>query len=105
MTELTLDIPQIRILTDALIALKPENSALPSGEERLPVEEMDPLIHRLLSQAETQIGGTSFTLRLNPADAEAISEALSVFLEVAAQGGDIFLAAEVDALLGQFDLG
>ncbi len=100
MIELTLDIPQIRIITDALIALKPETTEA-SSEERLPVEEMDPLINRLLSQAEAQIGARSFTLRLAPADAQEVSDALSTYLEVAAEGGDIFLAAEIDALLGQ----
>lgn len=101
MTELTLDIPQIRILTDALIALRPELPELPLDDaERLPVEQMDPLIHRLLSQAEAQMGASRFTVRLAPDDAAAVSEALSTYLEVAAEGGDIFLAAEVDALLG-----
>jgi hypothetical protein len=101
MIEVTLDIPQIRIITDALIALKPEDADA-SSEERLPVEEMDPLINRLLSQAESQIGARSFTMRLAPADAHAVSDALSTYLEVAAEGGDIFLAAEIDALLSQF---
>jgi len=104
MTELTLDIPQIRIITDALLALKPE-SAPADEDERLPVEEMDPLINRLLSQAEAQIGANRFTVRLSPEDAHAVTEALSTYLEVAAEGGDIFLAAEVDALLGQIHAG
>lgn len=100
MIELTLDIPQIRILTDALIATKPE--AEPADEEtRLPVEEMDPLIHRLLSQAEDQMGANRFTVTLSPEDAQAITDALATYLEIAAEGGDIFLAAEIDALLGQ----
>lgn len=101
MTELTLDIPQIRIITDALIALRPELPEPPLDDaERVPVEQMDPLIHRLLSQAEAQMGANRFTVRLAPADSAAVSEALSTYLEVAAEGGDIFLAAEVDALLG-----
>lgn len=100
MTELTLDIPQIRIITDALIALKPENEAV-SEEVHLPVEEMDPLINRLLSQAEAQIGAKTFTVSLSPEDAQAVNDALSTYLEVAAEGGDIFLAAEIDGLLGQ----
>lgn len=102
MTELTLDIPQIRILTDALIALKPDVTT-EATEERLPVEEMDPLINRLLSQAEAQIGAKSFKLRLDPSDAQAVKEALSTYLDVAAEGGDIFLAAEIDGLLGQME--
>lgn len=100
MTELTLDIPQIRIITDALIALKPESTDAES-EERLPVEEMDPLINRLLSQAEAQIGAKSFKVTLGPEDALTVSDALSTFLDMAAEGGDIFLAAEIDSLLGQ----
>lgn len=100
MTELTLDIPQIRIITDALIALKPESTDAES-EERLPVEEMDPLINRLLSQAEAQIGAKSFKVTLGPEDTQAVSDALSTFLDMAAEGGDIFLAAEIDSLLGQ----
>lgn len=102
MTELTLDIPQIRILTDALIALKPE-VATEASDERLPVEQMDPLINRLLSQAEAQIGARSFTVRLDDTDAKAIKEALSTYLDVAAEGGDIFLAAEIDGLLTQME--
>ena len=102
MTELTLDIPQIRIITDALIALKPE-ATIEESEERLPVEEMDPLINRLLSQAEAQIGARTFTVRLASEDAQAVKEALSTYLEVAAEGGDIFLAAEIDGLLGQME--
>lgn len=100
MTELTLDIPQIRIITDALIALKPESTDAES-EERLPVEEMDPLINRLLSQAEAQIGAKSFKVTLGPEDTLTVSDALSTFLDMAAEGGDIFLAAEIDSLLGQ----
>lgn len=100
MTELTLDIPQIRIITDALIALKPEAAAAET-EERLPVEEMDPLINRLLTQAESQMGARSFTVRLADDDAQAVRDALSTYLDVAAEGGDIFLAAEIDALLSQ----
>ncbi|MNK32063.1 hypothetical protein D3C87_505140 [compost metagenome] len=102
MTELTLDIPQIRIITDALIALKPE-AASAETEERLPVEEMDPLINRLLSQAEAQIGARTFTVKLAPEDAHAVKDALLTYLEVAAEGGDIFLAAEIDGLLGQME--
>jgi len=102
MTELTLDIPQIRVITDALIALKPEPAPVET-EERLPVEEMDPLINRLLSQAEAQIGARTFTVKLAPEDARAVKEALLTYLEVAAEGGDIFLAAEIDGLLGQIE--
>ena len=102
MTELTLDIPQIRIITDALIALKPE-AADAESEERLPVEEMDPLINRLLSQAEAQIGAKTFKVTLSPDDTQAVSDALSTFLDMAAEGGDIFLAAEIDSLLGQLE--
>lgn len=105
MTDLQLDIPQIRILTDALIAMKPEADKEIAGDpgeaERLPVEEMDPLIDRLLRQAEAQMGARTFTVRLEEADARAVSAALSGYLEVAATGGDIFLAAEIDALLSQ----
>lgn len=101
MIELTLDIPQIRILTDAILALKPELPEAPLDDERLPVEEMDPLINRLLSQAEAQMGAKRFTVKLDAADAQAVSEALSTYLDVAAEGGDIFLAAEIDGLLSQ----
>jgi hypothetical protein len=101
MTELQLDIPQIRIITDALIALKPETP--PSDDDaRVPVEEMDPLIDRLLGQAESQMGARTFKVRLAAEDARAVSDALSTYLDVAAQGGDIFLAAEIDMLLSQF---
>ncbi|MNY64571.1 hypothetical protein D3C86_2017050 [compost metagenome] len=62
---------------------------------------MDPLINRLLSQAEAQIGAKSFKVTLNPEDTQAVSDALSTFLDMAAEGGDIFLAAEIDSLLGQ----
>ena len=104
MTELTLDIPQIRIITDALIALKPETAPV-DEDVRLPVEQMDPLINRLLSQAEAQIGANRFTVKLTSVDAHAVTEALSTYLDVAAEGGDIFLAAEIDALLGQIHAG
>jgi hypothetical protein len=102
MTELTLDIPQIRIITDALIALKPQAADVES-DERLPVEEMDPLINRLLSQAEAQIGAKTFKVTLGPEDTQTVSDALSTFLDLAAEGGDIFLAAEIDSLLGQIE--
>lgn len=102
MTDVQLDIPQIRIITDALIAMKPEAAGDAESAERLPVEEMDPLIDRLLRQAESQMGARQFSVRLEDEDAQAVSAALSAYLEVAAEGGDIFLAAEIDALLGQF---
>ena len=62
---------------------------------------MDPLINRLLSQAEAQIGAKRFNVSLSPEDAQAVSDALSTFLDMAAEGGDIFLAAEIDSLLGK----
>lgn len=98
MIDVTLDIPQIRIITDALIALRPEAA---EDQERLPVEEMDPLINRLLSQAEAQMGANRFKVSLSREDAKAIEEALTTYLEIAAEGGDIFLTAEIDALLSQ----
>lgn len=85
---------ELKLLTDALIGTLPEE---PDEERELPAE-MDPLIDKILSQAEAgEIA--PYRIELEDDDARRLADALEAFLDLAAESGDVFGAAEVEGLM------
>jgi len=93
----TLD--ELKFLTDALLATLPEED-----EERESPVEMDPLIDKILSQAEAGVV-TPYRLEFDDDEAERLADALEAFLDAAAEEGDVFLAGEIESVMRRLGRG
>lgn len=90
---------ELKLLTDALLGTLPEE---PEDSDTIP--EMDPLIDKILSQAEAgEIA--PYTVELDEEEAERLADALEAFLDIAAESGDLFGAAEVESLMKRLGRG
>lgn len=96
---LTLDVTQLRLLTEGFLASQPEEE--PSDEDLIGV--LPPVIKKLLDQAQGQIGAAAFDLRLTTAEATELREALTNQLEEAAESGDIFALGELQGIITQLE--
>ncbi len=92
---LTLDVTQLRLLTDCYLASQP------GSEDEIGV--LPPVIKGLLDQAQDQIGAVEFALTLAPREATELREALTVQLEEAAESGDIFALGELQGIITQLE--
>lgn len=91
---------ELKLLTDALLGTLPEESE----EEREFPAEMDPLIDKILSQAEAgEIA--PYTIELDEEEAQRLADALEAFLDLAAESGDVFGAAEVEGIMRRLGRG
>jgi hypothetical protein len=102
----TLDIEsfeELKLLTDALLAARPEPAEDEDGEEFL-TEELDPLLDKILAQAES--GGVApYQLELDEEEADRVAEALEGVLDAAAETGDVFQTGEIEGLLRRLGRG
>lgn len=94
---LTLDVTQLRLVTEGFLASKP------GGEAEEEIGVLPPVIKSLLDQAQSQIGAGEFALRLSPAEAADLREALTVQLDEAAESGDIFALGELQGIITQLE--
>ena len=97
------DLGELRLLTAALIAERPELS--PAEAEALPAESMDPLINRLLQAAETQGFGHETGLALEAAERDRLLSAVEKQLDLAAEQGELFLVGDLEAVLRKLGQG
>jgi len=97
------DLSELRLLTAALIAERPELS--PAEAEALPAETMDPLINRLLQAAETQGFGHEAGLALETAERDRLLAAVERQLDLAAEQGELFLVGDLEAVLRKLGQG
>jgi len=95
---------ELKLLTDALLATRPEVVEEAAEDEELVAEELDPLVEKILSQAE-QDGVAPYTLELGDDEAERLAEALEGFLDAAAETGDLFQTAEIEGLMRRLGKG
>lgn len=94
---LTLDVPQLRLVTEGYLASQ-------SAEQDEPaIGVIPPVIKSLLDQAQQQIGAAEFVLTLVPQQAAELREALTVQLDEAAESGDIFALGELQGILMQLE--
>lgn len=94
---LTLDVTQLRLLTESFIATQP------GAEDEDAIGVLPPVLKSLLDQAQAQIGAAEFTLRLTPAEATELREALTLQLDEAAETGDIFALGELQGIITQLE--
>ena len=94
---LTLDVPQLRLVTEGYLARQP------GGEGEMAVGVLPPVIKSLLDQAQQQIGAAEFTLTLLPQEVTDLHEALTEQLDEAAESGDIFALGELQGILLQLE--
>lgn len=92
---LTLDVTQLRLLTESYLA------GQPGGDDELGV--IPPVIKSLLDQAQEQIGAARFALVLAPPEAAELRETLTLQLEEAAESGDIFALGELQGIITQLE--
>lgn len=93
----TLDVPQLRLLTEGYLATRP------GDEEQEAIGVIPPVIKSLLDQAQAQIGAAAFALTLAPHEVAELHEALTVQLDEAAETGDIFALGELQGILMQLE--
>ncbi|MBM3271351.1 MAG: hypothetical protein FJZ01_27260 [Candidatus Sericytochromatia bacterium] len=94
---------ELRLLTDALLATRPEAEEV--GEDDEPVaEEIDPLIEKILSQAE-QDAVAPYSLELADEEADRLAESLEAYLDAAAETGDVFQTGEIEGLMRRLGRG
>lgn len=94
---LTLDVPQLRLVTEGYMASQP------GTESELGIGVIPPVIKSLLDQAQEQIGAAAFALTLAPHEVAELHEALTVQLDEAAETGDIFALGELQGILMQLE--
>lgn len=90
----TLDLPQIRLLTESYLATQ---QPTPEGE----IGSIPAPIRSLLDQAQAQSGAERYQIELTPSDAQMLAAALEGDLAAAAEAGDLFTMAELQAILSQ----
>lgn len=88
---------ELRLVTDALLELLPDAETSEDGDE---IQPMDPLIDKILMQAEESDGG-EFELDLDEEDTDRVRTALENLLENAAAEGDMFKTGEAQVLLNR----
>ncbi len=100
---------ELQLLTEALLAVRADRDGEPEpsedlDEDRQEVEELDPLIDKILSQAES--GGIApYVVDLDETEADRVSEALEFCLDAAADSGDVFRTAEIEGLMRRLGRG
>lgn len=93
------NLDELKLLTDALLGSMPEED-----EEIETPAEMDPLIEKILAQAEA--GEVApYVVELDDEEAERLADALEAFLDLAAETGDLFGAAEMESLMKRLGRG
>lgn len=98
MKRIELDLADLRLLTEAfLVACPPPESQ--EGE----VAQMDPLLQKILDQAQAQIEHPAYTLELEDAEAERLGEALACVLEDISEEGDLMMIGHLGELLSRLD--
>ncbi len=102
----TLDIEsfeELKLLTDALLAARPD-PAEDDEDEEIQAEDLDPLLDKILSQAES--GGLApYQLELDEDEADRVAEALEGVLDAAAETGDVFQTGEIEGLMRRLGRG
>ncbi len=94
------NLDELKILTDALIGTMPEDDEI----ERDDPAPLDPLIDKILAQAEEGLLAP-YRVELDDDEADRLADALEAFLDLAAQEGDLFGAAEVESLMKRLGRG
>lgn len=98
MKRIELDLTDLRLLTEAFLAACP-----PPESKEGELAQMDPLLEKILNQAQTQIEHPVYTLSLEDEEAERLSEALTCVLEDISEEGDLLMIGHLGELLSRLD--
>ena len=106
MKKIRIDLPELQLLSEAMLALSqkmPEKREEPEEAEKIELaEKLDPLLDKILQQAQAQIEETEYVLELSDEEGEKTSSLLSEALALVAEDGDIILIGQLGEILSKF---
>lgn len=93
-----LDLTDLRLLSEAILSTLPEQHV-----EAGMLETLDPLLEKLLTQAQSQIEEPLYHLHLEEAEVVRLRDVLACALDQVAEEGDIMLMGHLGELLSRLD--